>query len=66
MINPIEVLQEVIKRHESAIKHSVIAFNQGKIDARLHKSHRRRNHVIIGRFNRAIKILKEYDKTKFI
>jgi len=66
MLTPIEVLQEVIIKHESAIRHSRIALNQGKIDTELHKKHRRRNHTIINRFKKAIKILQENGKTKFI
>jgi len=66
MIKPIDVLKETVKRHESALRHSMTAFNRGEIDARLHKSHRRRNHLIINRFNKAIEILEKYGKQKFI
>jgi hypothetical protein len=64
MIKPIDVLKETVKKHESALRHSMYAFNKGEIDARLHKSHRRRNHLIINRFNKAIEILEEHGKKR--
>ena len=66
MIHPIEVLKEVIRKHESALKHSMIAFDKRQITADMNRVHRRNNIRIINRFKKAIKILERYDKTECI
>lgn len=66
MINPIDTLKEVIRKHESAIKHSMIAFDKQQITAEINRMHRHNNIRIINRFKKAIKILEEHGKKKFL
>lgn len=66
MIHPIQVLKEVIRKHESALKHSMVAFDKRQITAEMNRMHRRNNIRIINRFKKAIKILEEHGKERFI
>lgn len=66
MINPIDTLKEVIRKHESALKHSMIAFDKHQITVEINRMHRRNNIRIINRFKKAIKILEEHGKTRFL
>lgn len=66
VISPINTLKEVVQKHESALKHSMISFNKGEINIGMHKMHRRNNRRIIKLFNNAIKILEEHGKEKFL
>lgn len=66
IISPINTLKEVVRKHESALTHSMYSFNKGEINIGMHKMHRRNNRRIIKLFNKAIKILEEHGKTKFL